>query len=194
MTTELMKADLETTVAVLYELLLKIWDSESVPNDWRCGLLICLPKKGNLMECGNWRGITLPPVAAKVLSKVIITRIRHTVDTRLRQEQAGFRRGRGTIKQIFILRNIIKQVIEWNANLYVCFVDFEKAFDSIDRGILWEIMREYGIPSKLITMVKATYEQTKCAMVDGSGSYNWFDVKTGETRLLYVWISLSSCD
>ena len=67
MTTELMKADLETTVAVLYELLLKIWDSESVPNDWRCGLLICLPKKGNLMECGNWRGITLLPVAAKVL-------------------------------------------------------------------------------------------------------------------------------
>ena len=117
MTTELMKADLETTVAVLYELLLKIWDSESVPNDWRCGLIIRLPKKGNLMECGNWRGITLPPVAAKVLSKVIITRIRHKVETKLRQEQAGFRRGRGTIKQIFILRNIIKQVIEWNANL-----------------------------------------------------------------------------
>ena len=107
-------------------------------------------------------------MAAKVLGKVIITRIRDTVDTRLRREQAGFRRGRGTIEQIFILRNIIEQVIEWNANLYVCFVDFEKAFDSIDRGILWEIMREYGIPSKLIKMVKAMYEQSKCAVVDGS--------------------------
>ena len=179
MTTELTKADLETTVAVLYELLLKVWESETVPNDWRCGLIIRLPKKGNLMECGNWRGITLLPVAAKVLGKVIITRIRDKVDTWLRQEQAGFRRGRGTIEQIFILRNIIEQVIEWNANLYVCFVDFEKAFDSIDRGILWEIMREYGIPSKLITMVKAMYEQSKCAVVDGSGCYDWFDVKTG---------------
>ena len=58
-------------------------------------------------------------------------------------------------------------------------MDFEKAFDSIDRGILWEIMREYGIPSKLITVVKVTYEQSKCAVVDGSGSYDWFDVKTG---------------
>ena len=50
------------------------------------------------MECGNWGGITLLPVAAKVLGKVFITRIRDTVDIRLRQEQAGFRRGRGTIE------------------------------------------------------------------------------------------------
>ena len=59
------------------------------------------------------------------------------------------------------------------------FLDFEKAFDSIDRGILWGIMGEYGIPSKLITMVKAMYEQSKCAVVDGSGSYDWFDARTG---------------
>ena len=68
-------------------------------------------------------------------------------------------------------------------------MDSEKAFDSTDRGILWEIMREYGIPSKLTTMVKAMYEQSKCAVVHGSGSNDLFDVKTGsETRLLHVWI------
>ena len=110
---------------------------------------------------------------------MIITRIRDAVDTMLRQEQAGFRRGRRTTEQIFILRNIIEQVIEWNANLYVCFVDFEKAFDSIDRDILWGIMGEYGIPLKLITMVKAMYDQSKCAVVDGSGNYDWFEVRTG---------------
>ena len=54
---ELMRADLETTVAVLYELVLKIWESERVRNDWRFGLIIPLPKKGNRMECRNWRGI-----------------------------------------------------------------------------------------------------------------------------------------
>ena len=58
---------------------------------------------------------------SKVLGKVMITGIGDTVDTRLRQEQAGFRRGRGTFEQILILRNIIEQVIEWNANLYVFF-------------------------------------------------------------------------
>ena len=42
-TTELMMADLKTTVAVMYKLLLKIWESERVANDWRCGLIIRLP-------------------------------------------------------------------------------------------------------------------------------------------------------
>ena len=56
-------------------------------------------------------------------------------------------------------------------------MDFKKVFDSIDRGISWRTMGEYGIPSKLITMVKVMYDQSKCAVVDGSGSYDWFDVR-----------------
>ena len=73
-------------------------------------------------------------------------------------------------------------VIEWNTSLYVCFVDFEKAFHSIERGILWRIMGEVGIPSKLITMVKAIYDQSKCAVVDGSESCDWFDVRAGANQ------------
>jgi len=76
-----------------------------------------LPKKGDLTECNNWRGITLMVVAAKVLGRIIITRIRDGTDNKLCQEQAGFRKGRGTTEQIFILHNIIEHCIEWNANL-----------------------------------------------------------------------------
>ena len=53
LTIELMKADLKTSVTEVSELFLKIWESEKVPNDWRCGLISRLLKKGNLMECGN---------------------------------------------------------------------------------------------------------------------------------------------
>ena len=106
----------------------KVWEQEQIPEDWQ-GLIVKLPKKGDLTECNNWRGVTLMVVAEKVLDRIIITRIRDGIDDKLRQEQAGFRKGRGTTEQIFILRNIIEQCIEWNANLYVCFVDFEKAFD-----------------------------------------------------------------
>lgn len=83
-------------------------------------------------------------------------------------------------------------------------MDFEKDFDSIDRGILWGIMGEYGIPSKLITMVRAMYEQSKCAVVDGSGSYDWFDVRTGVKqgccmsgfifRLVIDWVMIRSIE
>ena len=93
-------------------------------------------------------------VAAKVLGRMIITRIQDGIDNKLRQEQACFKKGRGTTEQIFILRNIIEQCIEWNASLYVYFVDFEKAFDSVDRSVVWRIMRIYSIPEKIEKMVQ----------------------------------------
>ena len=82
------------------------------------------------------------PVASKVLSRILINRIHAGVDHTLRKEQAGFRRGRGTVNQIFILRNILEQANEWNATMYIHFVDFEKAFDSIYRNSLWTIMKK----------------------------------------------------
>ena len=106
-------------------------------------------------------------VAAKVMGKVLIRRISGGVDAKLRKEQAGFRKhgkGRSTIEQIFVLRNIVEQAVEWNSSLYVCFVDYEKAFDSVHRKTLWKIMESYGIPSKLVRMVNAMYDGSQFAM------------------------------
>ena len=75
-------------------------------------------------------------VAAKVMGKVLIRRISDGVDAKLRKEQAGFRKGRNRIEQIFVLRTIVEQAVEWNSSLYVCFVDYEKAFDSVHRNTL----------------------------------------------------------
>jgi len=83
---------------------------------------------------------------------IVTERIRSGVESKLRKEQAGFRRGRGTSEQIFIPINIIEQSIEWQSPLYVHLVDFEKAFDSVHRESLWLIMQSYGIPSKMISM------------------------------------------
>ena len=94
---------------------------------------------------------------SKILGRIIVTRIRNGIDNQFRQEQAGFRKCRGATEQIFTLRNIIEQCIEWNANLYVCFVDFEKAFDPVDRSVVWSIMRSYSIPEKIVKMVKVMY-------------------------------------
>ena len=93
-------------------------------------------------------------VPSKVFGRVLIDRIRDGVNSKLRDEQAGFRSGRGTVEHIFILRNIIEQVVEWQATLYITFVDFEKKFDSVHRESLWKIMESYGIPCKIIHMVQ----------------------------------------
>ena len=80
---------------------------------------------------------------------------------------------------MFILRNIIEQSIEWQAPLYINFVDFAKAFDSLDRSRLWKILRHYGIPSELVDLIKAMYADSCCSVIDNGKMSNWFDVKTG---------------
>ena len=175
-TVEMMKADIDTTVDVLHELLSLIREEERIPEDWCKGLIVKLPRKGDLTNCGNWRGITIMPTAAKLMGKVVIKRISRRVDKKLRKEQAGFRSGRSTTEQILVLRDIIEQSVEWNASLYICFIDYEKAFDSVHRETLRRIMSSYGIPPKLVRMVQAMYKGIKCAVIDGGGKTDWFDI------------------
>ena len=110
-TVELFKA-VTTAFEVLHDLFCVIWVCESIPADWKKGLIVRLPKRRNLTKCGNWRGITLMSVTAKVMAKLLIHRISDGINAKLRKEQAGFRRGRSTIEQIFILRNTVEQTIE----------------------------------------------------------------------------------
>ena len=72
------------------------------------------------------------------MGRIIVNKMKDAVDRILRCEQAGFRQGRSTNEQIFILRNIIEQSIEWQSSLYINFVDYTKAFDSIERAKLWK--------------------------------------------------------
>ena len=69
--------------------------------------------------------------------------------------------------------------MEWQATLYITFVVFEKAFDSVHRESLWKIMESYGIPRKIIHMVKMLYEDNECAVLDEGEESEWFKVKTG---------------
>ena len=95
--------------------------------------------------------------------RVLLDPMETAIDTRIRQEQAGFRKGRGCMDQIFALRNIIEQCLEWNTSFFINFVDFRKAFDSVHRNILWKILHSYGIPSKIISIIKTFYEHFPCS-------------------------------
>ena len=176
---ELLKADVDFTTEKVKQLLDKIWQQEKIPDRWRKGLIVKLPKKGDLKNCKNWRGITLLPVVSKVLERILIDRIKSGVDNRLRKEQAGYRPGRGTTNQVFILKNIIEQSHEWQSSLYLNFIDFEKVFDSVYRDSLWVIMKAYGIPLKIVELVKALYNNFECAVIEESELTEWFKIETG---------------
>jgi len=163
-TAELLKADLKFTTDIAKELIDTIWSLEKVPCKWKRGLIIKIPKKGNLRECKNWRGVTLLPVVRKILGRIVIDCIHMGIDHRLCKEQAGFRSCKGTTEQIFI---------------YINFVVFERAFDSVHRNSLWMIMNQYGIPQKINNVVKALYDGFECAVVEEEATSEWFELMTG---------------
>ena len=72
---EVLKVDSEITAEMLYPLLEKIWKEEKIPEDWEEGLIIKIPKKGDLSNCNNWRGVTLVSIPSKILTRIILNRI-----------------------------------------------------------------------------------------------------------------------
>ena len=80
---------METSIEILYDLIGKIWEQEEIPTEWKEGCIVKLPKKGDMQECKNYRGIMLLSVPGKVLKRIILDRLKIGVDAKLRDHQAG---------------------------------------------------------------------------------------------------------
>ncbi|VDP84033.1 unnamed protein product [Schistosoma mattheei] len=132
---EALKSDIEVTTNMLHILFKKIWEEEQMPTDWKEGYLIKIAKKRDLSKCENYRGITLLSVPGKVSNRVLLNQMKDSVDTQLRDQQAGFLKDRLCTGQITTLRTIVEQSVEWNSSLYINFVDYKKTFDSVDRTL-----------------------------------------------------------
>ncbi|KAK2189686.1 hypothetical protein NP493_99g00005 [Ridgeia piscesae] len=176
---EAIKADIETSTEILHDLFEKIWEQEEIPTEWKEEYLVKLPKKGDMQDCKNFRGIMLLSVPGKVLNKVILERLKTGVDAKLRDHQAGFRKDRSCTDQIATLRIIVEQSMEWNSSLYINFVNFEKVFDSLDRDTLWKLLQHYAIPDKLISLIRNSYEDMACRVILAGQLTDSFMVKTG---------------
>ena len=87
--------------------------------------------------------------ASKVMFQILQVRLQQYVNFELRDVQADFRKGRGTRVQIANICWIIKKAREFQKNIYFCFIDYAKAFDSLDHNKLWKILKEMGIPDHL---------------------------------------------
>ncbi|VDP41276.1 unnamed protein product [Schistosoma curassoni] len=80
--------------------------------------------------------------------------MKDAVDAQLRDQQAGFRKDQSFTGQIATLWIIVRQSIEWNWSININFIDYEKAFDGKDRRTLWKILRHYGVPEKIVNIIR----------------------------------------
>ena len=111
----------------------------------------------------NYRGISLCDVTSKLYSSIINARLQEWVDDNniTGEFQAGFKCNYSTIDHIFTLMSCIQKQFFFKRKLYVAFIDFEKAFDSINRTILWPILFKNGVRGKLLKCVISMYECVK---------------------------------
>jgi hypothetical protein len=164
----------------VHEILCDVWNSEEMVEDWATAILIRLYKnKGDRTVCGNYRGISLLVVTGKIFSRIILNRIQNLIDKQLLEQQAGFRRNKSTIDQIFTLKLIMEKSQEYNKPLFLCFIDIQKAYDSVDRNFLWKVCRCYGTSDKLIRLLKLLHSKTKARVrINGELSES-FEMETG---------------
>ena len=145
-TAEMIKAGGECTAKVMHRLCNKVLEEEQCPDDWGKAIIVPLHKKNDKTVCSNYRGISLLSVPGKVFTKALQQRLKRYVERVLSEEQAGFRQGRGTIDQIFVIRQLAEKYTESNNVLYNNFIDYKQAFDSVWQKGLWQVLRHYGIP------------------------------------------------
>ena len=159
-TAELFKYGGEVLTERIHALLSKIWEIETIPEEWLTSIIVPVHKKGDKTVCENYRGISLLNTIYKVLTNVIFDRISPYAEEILADYQCGFRRNKSTTDQCFILSQIFEKHQEYQIGLHCLFIDYRQAFDSIHRNKVERALLLQGIPRKYVNLVKQTLVNT----------------------------------
>jgi sorting nexin-29 len=145
-----------------YGLIIKYEIREQMPSEWQRSIVCTIYRKGDKLVCNNYRGISLLCVPCELFTSILRDRLEQLVERIIGEYQAGFRKGRSTTYQIFTVKQILEKCWERHIDLFQIFIDFQQAYDSVGRAMIGYIMREFGIPEKLVRPVELTLENTIC--------------------------------
>jgi hypothetical protein len=152
--TELIQAGGETLHSEIHKLIMLIWNKEEMPHQWKQSIVVPVHKKGDKTDCSNYRGISLLSTSYKMLSNILLSRLIPYADEIIGDYQCGFRRNRSTTDQIFNILHILEKKWEYNGTVHQLLIDFKKAYDSVRREALYNILIDFGIPRKLVGLIK----------------------------------------
>jgi len=145
------------------------WIYGDIPEERKTAFFIPVHKKGGRNNPDNYRGISLLNTGYKIYSKIIAKRLKAIAEVLLLEEQNGFRKGGSCMDCIFSASQITEKHREFNIPTYIAFIEFKKAFDSVDRDKLWTIMLSKGIPTHLITIIQKKYKENIISVNAGNG-------------------------
>uniref|UniRef100_A0A803JPQ3 Reverse transcriptase domain-containing protein n=1 Tax=Xenopus tropicalis TaxID=8364 RepID=A0A803JPQ3_XENTR len=149
----------KTIAPRLLETFQAAWDSQSLPPSFYEALIVVIPKPGrDPTLCSSYRPISLINTDAKILAKILATRLTRVIQDLIHPDQSGFMPGRATD---FNLRRLFTNLQLSHTNKgsrVVASLDSEKAFDSVEWNYLWEVLHRFGLGTKFIQWVKLLYK------------------------------------
>lgn len=158
---EYIKAGGEPLITALLHLFNSILKTNKVPSNFKKALIVVVFKKGSRLDCNNYRPISLLSHVYKLFITIIANRVKRDLYASFPPTQAAYQPGRGTIEQILALEQIIEKSIEFNCPVHITFIDFRKAFDSVKLPNLWKLLEKTSINKNYISLLKATYDDSK---------------------------------
>ena len=150
----LIKAGSKTIRCEIHKLIISIWKKEELLEEWKESIMVPTYKKGDKTYCSNYKGISLLPTTYKILSNTLLTRLTPYTEEIIGDRQCGFRRSRPTTDHIFCICQILQKKWEYNEAVHQLLTDVKKAYDSVRREVLYNVLIEFGIPMKWVRLIK----------------------------------------
>ena len=158
-----------------------VFQSGIFPNIWSEGIIAPVFKKGNVKDCNNYRGITLVSCLSKIFTAILNERLNlwSSNEDVISDAQFGFKSGFSTTDAIFVLHALINRNISSGKKLYCCFVDYQKAFDRIDRNMLFFKLAKHGIDCQMFRIIKSMYSNIKSCVRHNNQLSKMFNCNEG---------------
>ena len=185
---ELLKLGLQqdrTILRELHRLTIFIWRQGKVAQQWKDAVVTVLHKKGDKTECGNYRGISLVSHAGKIFLKVVARRLSAYCEAKglLPEEQSGFRPDCSTTDMMFVARRLQQVRRKAGVSLHMCFIDLQKAYNTVDRTLLWQVLTRIGVPPQMIAVIRQFHDGMRaCVEPDDGFCSDWFEVEQGSRQ------------
>ena len=177
-TNELLKSISEPLQRPLQIMFNNILEQRKTPNQWSRSTTTLLHKKGDRDNLNNYRPISLMSNVYKIFSKIVLNRLSKVLDENQPREQAGFRKTYSTIDHIHVMTQLIEKIKEYGGTLYICFIDFTKAFDSLEHDAIWKALIQQNLDTDYIELLYSIYSKSSTKIkLEREGPE--FDIKKG---------------
>ena len=150
-----------------------------MPDEWKESIKVTVYKKRDKTDCSNYRGISLFTTTYKVLSNILLSRLTPYAEEVTGDHQFGLRSNMSTTDHIFCIRQILDKKWEYNEAVHQLFIDFKKAYDSVRREVLHNILIDFGIPKKLVRLFEMCFTETYSRVRLGKNVSDMFPIRKG---------------